>query len=114
MSLPGVSPTRSRPHAGVTFESRTDAVFTLGPEEEGLLRSARSRGAGRLWRRRDRPGDFSIKSTKVQSFDDAITGTKRPKSLHSANAGNRAPSPPRMAEQGALLRTTADHANVVA
>jgi hypothetical protein len=42
-----------------------------------------------LGRRRDRPSDFSIKSTKVQSFDDAITSTKRPKSLNSANRMNR-------------------------
>ena len=27
----------------------------------------------------DRPTDLSIKSTKVQSFDDAITGSKTPK-----------------------------------
>jgi hypothetical protein len=68
----------------------------------------------RIWlqRRRDRPGDFSIKSTKVQSFDDAITGTKRPQSLNSANRANgignarSLESSPQTAEQEALLSTT--------
>jgi hypothetical protein len=42
-----------------------------------------------LGRRRDRPGDFSIKSTKVQNFADAITDAKRPQSLNSANRTKR-------------------------
>jgi hypothetical protein len=64
--------------------------------------------------RRDGPGDFSIKSTKVQNFDDAITGAKKPKSLNSANrmkrVGNRR-SDPRGGRPRALLRTTFDQRN---
>jgi hypothetical protein len=69
----------------------------------------------RIWllRRRDRPGDFSIKSTKVQSFDDAITGGKKPQSLNSGNRPIRGPKlAPRTAEQETLLRTTSDHRNI--
>jgi hypothetical protein len=56
------------------------------------LASVGSTGAGtggRRGLRRDRPCDFSMKSTKVQSFDDAITGAKRPQSLNSTNRTNR-------------------------
>jgi len=52
----------------------------------------------RIWlqRRRDSSGNFSIKSTKVQSFDDTITGAKRPQSLNSGNRtirGQKCPEP---------------------
>ena len=40
------------PHAGLTFDSRrTDTVFTLGPEEGGPLRSARSHVTVENWTR---------------------------------------------------------------
>jgi hypothetical protein len=73
---------------------------------------------GWLRRRRDRPGGFAITSTKVQSFDDAITGTKRAQSLNSGNRtirGRKCPKSalrPRTAEQETLLRTTSDHRNI--
>jgi hypothetical protein len=54
----------------------------------------------RLERRRAGPVDFSIKSTKVQSFDDAITSAKRFQSPNSANRTN--------SETGARAPATTD------
>ena len=49
------------------------------------------------WRRRDTPTDVSIKSMKAQSFDDAIEGAKRHKSLNSSNRTNRGRKEPKTA-----------------
>jgi hypothetical protein len=69
-----------------------------------------------LQRRRDRPGDFSIKSTRVQSFDNAITGTKRAQSLNSGNRtirGRRCPKSALRPRDGRARNSPpSDHRNI--